>query len=257
MWWITTYRLDLKTQASYRLDFAIQIIIWVLYASLPLLVVGVMVEKFPNSGMNISQVALLYCAVQIGYETSRMLERALDDFHTETSKGHLDRLLVRPRALLPMIISSRIFPRRIAGITAGLAGGVIGMSGRENIEDALFLLIVAIISSGLVFSGLLTIYAASCFLTVTRNMFADVVTGSLVTLSLAPIENFATPLQFLVSYVIPIRTTLQSPIRSIDDGVAFQLFADVIIPIASAAAFYAFSVAIFQYCRRFYQSPGA
>lgn len=257
MWWLTSYRLDLKSQASYRLDFAIQIAIWMVYASLPLVAVGVLVSKFPNSGMDVAEVALVYCAVQLGYEGSRMFARALDDFHTETSKGNLDRLLIRPKPLLPLVVASRLFPRRIAGIAAGLMGGAMGLAGTPHPTAALVMLLVATATSVLIFSGLLTIYAAICFWTITRNLFADIVTGSLVTLSLAPIENFAWPLRILVTHLIPIYPGIQCPIRSLSSSGGAITAVDFFFPIVGGAGFYAISVAMFYVGRRVYQSPGS
>ncbi len=45
-WWVSTYRLDVASQAVYRLDFVIQLIIWSLYSLLPFASVAILISRF-------------------------------------------------------------------------------------------------------------------------------------------------------------------------------------------------------------------
>ncbi len=141
--------------------------------------------------------------------------------------------------------------------SAGVAGWSLSRLDTPWRAGAILVLFSAGLGALLIFAGLTTAYAATCFWTTSRNLVADVLPGATLLLGMAPMEHLNDVARTMLTWVIPVWTCVQQPVRLARSGTIGQIGQAFVASALSGLTFLSACVAAFYAMRRYYQSPGS
>lgn len=253
-------KLSIKSQISYPLDFLVQIFIWFVYTLLPFLGLAILFTKVSKVGnWTFYHSAYLYGVIGLGYDFARMFARGFDNFHEVVYKGELDRFMIRPIGLVWQIMGNDFFLRRLSGI---LNYVVVLFFAIVHVNFHFSLLIVSVatfflfLATFFLFFGLFVFYGITCFFSIKKNIFSDVIIGNTAQLGFYPLEYIAKAVRYMLFYVIPIGFVSYLPAKKILFGqnflsltftISFSLFLSIFLLWISLKLFEKFT--------KFYVSP--
>lgn len=253
--------LDVRAQLRRPVDLLLQVLVWSATTAVPLASLAVLLARFGPAGpWSAPRIGVLYGVVGLGYDGARMIGRAFDDFHRLTEDGSVEVLLVRPGPLVLRVLTHRLFVRRSAGLIT--SGAVLCRSawlltdGARPTARAAAVLVVAVVATAQVFLALLVLYAATCFVTVRRNLFSDVVVDSLARAGTLPLDRAAPFLRAVTVGAVPLWWTTFVPVRGVLLGPPAQDGPHAVTALAVGSAFLAAACAVFTTARRLWRGPG-
>ncbi|GBR39312.1 ABC transporter permease [Neoasaia chiangmaiensis NBRC 101099] len=158
------------------------------------------------AGWDLATVALLYGLVNVAFAVAETLGRGFEIFGGEYVKtGNFDRLLLRPRSTLLLLLGHELRLRPIGRFLQGafVLGAGLWMAPHVSIQT-LWLLPWAIAGGAAMFLGVLIGQAALCFVTVEGLEVVNVLTYGGVEAGQYPLPMFSRWLRRFLTWVLPL-----------------------------------------------------
>jgi ABC-2 type transport system permease protein len=172
--------MQLRAQAQYKLNLAIDIGTYLFVTSLELVAMLILVAPFPSLlGWKIGEVALLYAFTSITFGFAEMIGAGIDNFAETIRRGEFDRLLLRPVSVFMQVIGSDFRLRRLGRISQGLITFAIAqhfLPGLSWTPLKFAILPIGVLSGATVFVSILLLGATICFWTVETTELTNILT---------------------------------------------------------------------------------
>lgn len=255
---------DIKSQIRYPLDFIIQLLIWLIYAFIPLIGIYILFERFGNIGSwGMYHIGYSYGIIGFGYDLARMIGRGFDNFHKYTINGSLDALFIRPISLKLQILGNNFFLRRISGLINYTVVLAISISKLKdsfflNINMVIITTIIIIIAIFILFLSLLLIYASVCIFTIQRNIISDLLIDNVAKISYLPLDYINNVLRTFLTYIVPIGIIAYNPLKNIlfGDNLMSLMFS-IFLSLLTSNIFLLLGNKFFNFSLAFYKSTGS
>ena len=226
-------KISIKCQLKYKLDFFVQLIIWSIYAFIPIIAVDLLIKKFGNLG-NWTQYNIFigYAVIMLSYDLARMIARGFDNFHNYVENGSLDIILVKPLGVFLQIMGNEFFLRRFSGI--------------------IVISIVLLFISLLIFSSIFTLIFKK------RNLISEILVDKTAFISYVPTNMLNKIVKTFLIYFIPIYFCYYIPMNKIFicdfyGSIILSIFISLLI---SITYLYIIKKMFIKIVRRFYVSKG-
>lgn len=223
---ISLYKISLYKQLSYKTNFCLELIIWGIYALLPLFLVNLFLLNTTENTSVIQFSNLMYGIIYISYNFARMIARGLDDYSQLLFSGDLDVYFTRPLPILSQVMASSLFIRRLSG----MAAGIIALLRSYYIDDAfpIYILLFLIVSLSIMYLGLLMISASITTITVKGTLLSNFLVDSSANIGFYPTDILHSPAKEIFTFIIPIYACLYLPLKlSHDKNITFALLASL------------------------------
>lgn len=139
-----------------------------------------MMQRFHTvAGFTYSQVLMCFSIVLMSFTLAECFFRGFDTFSSIIANGEFDRILVRPKRIVYMVLCSKIELTRLGRLMQAVVIFVyaIPRSGILWTPAKAVTLVLMIAAGVLIFAGLFIIYASLCFFTLDgleiMNIFTD------------------------------------------------------------------------------------
>ena len=254
-------RLNLRSAAQYRASFLMATLSQLVMTLGDLLAVLVLMERFTGLGQwTPGEILFFFGVMQVTFSLVEFLARGVTDFPPQVGSGKFDAMLLRPRGLLTQVACSQLDPRRLGIMIVGLAAMVMA-SAKLHIAWTLgkiVLLLVAVVGSFLLLTGLFLIEATAAFFSVKSIEMINVVTYGGRTACQYPVDIYPGPLRTLFTWVAPFGLCMHLPVSFLlgKPMMDVPLWAAYIAPLTGAAFFLIMTV-VWKIGVKHYRSTGS
>lgn len=197
---------ELKTALEYKTSFIFNLIGQSAYFFSLYYMILALFDKFSNvKGYTKYEVLLCFAIINIGFSINEVFFRGIDTFDELIIDGSLDRLLLRPYNVLIQVLWHKMDLVKIARIFQAFIILVISISKLNLVMtiDKIILVIMMIISSSLIFLGLLIISASYNFFTIQGLEIKNLLTDGGKHMAQYPIGIFKKGFIFIFTFIIP------------------------------------------------------
>ncbi|HWQ12725.1 MAG TPA: ABC-2 family transporter protein [Roseiflexaceae bacterium] len=253
----------IRSQMQYKVSFWLDTVGFMLATGLEFAVIAILYTRFPSiGGWSAPEVALLYGMTSIAFSMAEMVARGFDaPFERMMQQGSFDRVLTRPLGSFFQIMASEFQLRRL-GRTA--QGALVLSYALSRLEVAWtpskgLLLLLAVLSGAVIYTGLIVIGATICFWTIKTPEVINVFTFGGQTLVSYPLSIYNRLIRTVFLSIVPVAfanypAALVILSRSDPHGLPGELAWAA--PLA-AALFFGAARAFWQYGVSKYQSTGS
>lgn len=199
--------IHLKSQMQYKTSFFLTALGQFLTSFSVFLGVYFMFERFNQvEGFTFSEVLLCFSVVLISFSIAECFARGFDTFTSTISNGEFDRIMVRPRNEILLVLASKMELSRIGRFLQALIVLVyaIPTSGINWSIEKILLMIIMISSGTVIFSGLFIIYASICFFTTQGLEFMNIFTDGGREFGRYPFSIYGKDVLRFFTYIIPL-----------------------------------------------------
>lgn len=205
---------SLRSQASYRRSFLLEVVgrFWVM--SLELAAVVVLVGQAGElSGFGRADVVYLYGMATMALGLAEALTDGLNDMPELVRLGTFDGILVRPRSPLLQVLGRQCRPLHAGRVLQGLlaAGWGLWAAGFEPTPARLAMLVVQLLSTAAVFGGLFVAEGATTVFTVQSGELFNAFTYGGQELTKYPVPLYGRALRAVFLWVVPVGFTSWFP----------------------------------------------
>jgi len=200
------FGIHLKGAMQYKLSFLLTTIGQFLVSFNVFLGILFMFERFNKvKGYNLSEVLLCYSIVLISYSLAEMFMRGFDLFAATISNGEFDRILLRPRSIILLVVSGKIEFTRFGRMLQAILMLIYGIAKSKVDWDATRMITVTlmIIGGTIVFGCLFVIYASICFFTLEGLEFMNILTDGAREYGKYPINIYGKGVLRFCTFLIP------------------------------------------------------
>ena len=204
--------MHIKSQLEYKSSFIFLSIAQLMTFFIYCLTFYSLFDKFGIvKSFNIYQVILCFSVVQFGQSFSEALLRGFDKFSEIIKHGQLDLLLVRPQNIYIQIIGYKIeiskFVKSLISIVLLIYACIKLQIGVVHIGT----IILMLIGSTIVFSSVLIIGAALCFVTIEGLEVINIFIYGTRDFAQYPIGIYNKAVRIFFTYLVPIALTTYFP----------------------------------------------
>src|SRR5262245_57929721 len=198
----------IRAQMQYKVSFWLDLLGFMLVTVLEFATIAILLTRFNGvAGWSIEEVALLYGLTAMGLSLAEMAGRGFDlPFEQMMERGSFDAVLIRPLGAFFQVLASEFQLRRLGRAFQGSAVLVYALA-RLRIDwtpSKLLLLPLAVLSSAVIYSGLIVIGATICFWTIKTPEVINAFTFGGEELSSYPLSIYSRPLRAVFLYLVPI-----------------------------------------------------
>lgn len=226
-------KIHFTSQMAYRTSFILLSMGQFLVPFLVFVAMFYMFERFQHiQGWSFYEVALCYSIIHMGFSLSECFARGLDAFSGLIRSGDFDRLLVRPRSTLIQTLGSKFEFTRVGRLFQAVIVMVIALSHlTQTIEwyDYGYILVL-ILTSVLVFTGLYMLGASLCFFTIEGLEVVNLFTDGGREMSQYPLSIYKKFIKTFFTYVIPFGVINYYPLMFVLNKVPFK-WSYVVMPL--------------------------
>lgn len=208
-----------------------------------------MIDKF-----SIYQVIICFSVVQFGEAFAEAALRGFDKFSELIKNGEFDLLLVRPQNIYLQVMGTRFETTKLVKAIGAVCFLIYGAIKLELGIKAIPILILMLVSSAIVFSAILIIGAAFCFVTTEGLEVINIFIYGTRDFAQYPLGIFNKAIQVFFTYIIPIGLTSYYPMLYLT-GVTNNAWY-CLLPFLSLVIL-AISVLIFNFGVKKYKSSGS
>lgn len=201
------FSINLKSQMQYKISFLFTFLGQFLTAFTSFLGIWFMFSRFNTvEGFSITEVLLCFSAVNISYALAEVFVRGFDRFSSMISNGEFDRILLRPRNTVFMVLASKMeFSRLGKPLQAVLVmAAAVPASGVVWEWDKMFTYLLMIVCGAGVFSCLFVIHAALCFFTTEGLEVINIFTDGSREFGKYPVSIYGEGILKFLTYVLPV-----------------------------------------------------
>lgn len=205
--YIKFFLIYIKGQMQYKTSFFFVMLGQFLTSFSALLAVYFIFKRFNQvEGFTFAEVLLCFSVVLIAFSIAECFARGFDAFASVISNGEFDRIMVRPRNEIFLLLASKIEMTKLGKLLQAVLvlAYAIPASGVTWSFDKIVLLIIMIISGVVIFSGLFVVYASICFFTTQGLEFMNIFTDGGCNFGRYPFSVYGKDILRFFTYVIPL-----------------------------------------------------
>jgi len=200
------FSIHLKSQMQYKMSFVFLVLGRFILIGGEIIVIFFLFNRYNSvQGFTIEDILICAAGVITAFSTAECFARGFDTFPRVVRNGEFDRIMVRPRNEIFLILAgkleianvSRIIPGIVLLFYAIYTGDVIWTA------DRIFTYVMMIISGVVVFSSLFLIYAGLCFFTLEGLEFMNVFTDGGRNFGQYPFVIYGRPVLTFLTFIIP------------------------------------------------------
>ena len=207
--------INLKSQMQYKSSFFMMFMGQFLVAFSGFIGIYFMFSRFSTvKGFTFGEVLLCFSAVNISFALSEIFVRGFDAFSSMISNGEFDRILLRPRNTIFMILASKMDFSRLGKLIQGVIVVVVAVPASgvlwtwDKVVTYLFMIFMGI----MVFSGLYVIYAALCFFTTEGLEVMNIFTDGAREFGQYPVSIYGEGVLRFLTFVVPLALVQYYPL---------------------------------------------
>lgn len=157
------------------------------------------------NGYRFSEILLCFSTVLISFSLAEMFMRGFDMFAGTIGNGEFDRILLRPRSIILLVVSGKIEFTRFGRILQALIMFIYGItaSGITWSFRKIATLILMVIGGTVIFGCLFVIYAGICFFTLEGLEFMNILTDGAREFGKYPIDVYGKGVLRFCTFVVP------------------------------------------------------
>lgn len=201
------FSIHLRGQMQYKVSFFFTFIGQFLTSFCTLAGVYIMFSNFSSvGGFSLNEVLLCFSVINIAFALAETFARGFDTFGTMIGNGEFDRILLRPKNPIFLVLASTMEFYRLGKAVQGIIVVifVLPISGVEWTGDKIFTYILMVICGTVVFACMFLIYASLCFFTTEGLEVVNIFTDGAREYAMYPISIYgANALKFL-TFLVPI-----------------------------------------------------
>lgn len=201
------FGIHLRSQMQYKKSFFMMTLGQCLVAFSGYLSIYFMFTRFSSvRGFEYNEVLLCYSVVLGAFSLSECFFRGFDSFASIISNGEFDRIMVRPRGIIPQVLGQKIELTRTGRLIQAIIVFSFAMpaAGVEWTAGRIAVLVLMIVSGVAVFSGLFIIYASICFFTTEGLEFMNIFTDGGREFGRYPFSVYGREVLTFYTYIIPL-----------------------------------------------------
>lgn len=203
-----------RSRLQYRASAASRILTLALADLTPLLLLGVVLARFPTvAGWRFAEMALLYGLIQLASSIARCFSWQLDHFDEYITSGEFDLFLVRPLPPLFHLLAIRFEIIQLGRIAIGVATIVLASSAAGVGPGASNLAVIASAATGgaLLLFALTLVVAAISFWHTRTGKLQDVVQAGCRAVSEYPLTIFPREVRAVLVTLLPLALVTYYP----------------------------------------------
>ena len=216
-----------------------------------------LLSQFSTLGeYSFKEILVTYALVIFIFSFDEMMFRGMDEFDQLIISGDMDRLLLRPRNLVLQICGHKVELMKVGRVILGaiLVIAACIFSGIEWNFLKVLVLLEMIVCGIITYFGVYLLTASVTIFTVQRAEFLNIFVYGGKELCYYPLDIFKKFVTKFFTFIIPLATFNYIPLRFIL-GFADASFWYAIYPLVGIV-FCIISYFIFNFCMKFYKSPG-
>ncbi|MFW5742548.1 MAG: ABC transporter permease [Spirochaetota bacterium] len=253
---------SVRSQLQYKLSFVMQTIGHLLLTGGEFLALWALFSRFGSmDGWELAQVCVFYGITNVSFAFASAATTGFDHVGELIRLGDFDRILLRPRSTVVMLLGHEFTVRRSGRLVQGVAvlGYGLVTSGAIPAVATAALVLWTIAGSVSLFVGLRILQACVAFRTVESIEIMNVFTYGGVTTASYPFSIFVDWFRTLFTFVIPLAAVSYYPglaVMGLSDPLGAPPWVGWLSPFAGVA-FLAIALAVWRYALRWYSSTGS
>ena len=199
--------MHIKSQMQYKTSFVFLVSSRFLIVSGEILIIFFLFDRFNSvRGFTVDEVLICAASVIMAFSVAECFARGFDTFPSVVRNGEFDRIMVRPKNEIFLILSSKVELTRIGGLLSGTAILIYALNFGtiDWSADKIFTYIMMIISGVIVFAGLFLIYAGICFFTLEGLEFMNIFTDGGRSFGQYPFAIYGENILRFLTFIIPL-----------------------------------------------------
>lgn len=200
------FGIHLKGAMQYRLSFLLTTIGQFLVSFNVFLGVLFLFERFHEvNGYHFSEILLCFSTVLMSYTLAEIFMRGFDQFASTIGNGEFDRILLRPRSIILLVISGKIELTRFGRILQAVIMFLYGIITSEVVWNAskIITLLFMLLGGTVVFSCLFLIYAGLCFFTLEGLEIMNILTDGAREFGKYPLDVYGNKILKFCTFLVP------------------------------------------------------
>ena len=200
------FSIHLRSVFQYKLSFLLTSIGQFLVSFNVFLGIYFIFNRFNKvDGYNYSEVLLCFSIIIMAYTIAESFIRGFDTFASTISNGEFDRILVRPRNEIFLVLASKIEFTRIGRLIQAIIILVYGIATAHIVWtwDKVLTLVLMIFGGCVIFSCLFIIYASICFFTLEGLEVMNILTDGAREFGKYPINIYGRGVLKFCTFLIP------------------------------------------------------
>ncbi|MBQ9313669.1 MAG: ABC-2 family transporter protein [Clostridia bacterium] len=201
-----SFFMDIKCEMEYKVSFILMTIASTLSAAFVILGNVILLNKFGSiDGWTLNEIILITGIAVFGHVTTEMFGRGLDHFYKQVKNGLLDRILVRPRSITLQVLCSEFQLSKVGRLLESIILLVYGICTINVSWNGykVFVMLLMLIGSCVLFFSILLIKAAFSFWTIEGMEFMNILSDGGRDLASYPISIYQKWFGIIFTYVIP------------------------------------------------------
>lgn len=251
-------RVSIRSQMIHRASFLMLIAAFFLGTFTEMIGIWVLFARFNTlNGWQLSEVALIYGLVHMGFSVAECAGRGFDTFHKVVKMGDFDRFLLRPCSTFIQVAGRDFQLLRLGRFLQGL---LVLCWGYSQLNIPLYsvqtlLIVNAFIGASMLFYGLMVVQATVSFWLIESLELMNIATYGSVECGQYPMSIYAEGFRTFFTVIIPIGSVAYLPVASLLSKEGFSLTTGLIAPITGIIFFY-FSTRFWAFGVKHYRSTG-
>ena len=200
------FGIHLKGAMQYKLSFLLTTIGQFLVSFNVFLGILFMFERFHEvKGFRFSEVLLCFSIILMSYSLAEMFMRGFDLFDSTISNGEFDRILLRPRSNILLVLAGKIEFTRLGRMLQAVLMLTYGVTVSKISWDRnkIITLLFMIIGGTVIFGCLFVIYASICFFTLEGLEFMNILTDGAREFGKYPISIYGKKVLQFCTFLVP------------------------------------------------------
>ena len=254
---------SVRGQMQYRGTFLVMSLGQLLTHSLEPFAIWALFDRFGSLAVwTLPQVALLYGTVSVSFAFTDALARGFDLFGDQFIKtGNFDRILLRPRPLVPQVAGHEFTLFRVGRLIPGLVVLVWALWSLDIDWNAarVLLLALSLASTFLFFYGLIILQATLAFWTTETLHIFNLLTYGGVETAQYPLAIYARDFRRFFTFVVPLGCVTYFPlvgVMGVQDPLGSTPWMQFTAPLAGFA-FFGVALLVWRTGVRHYTSTGS
>lgn len=204
-----------KSQLQYKISFFLIILSQFINTFFDFLGLQFLFSNFYNfKDFNRSEVILCFAIILLAFSIANFISTGLSEFEYTISNGDFDRILLRPKGTLLLVLSSKLDFSQIGSVIQSTLILIYAFFVCEFAWsfDKIFLVFSMIISGVFIFLNLFILYASLCFFTIQGLGVINIFTYGGVEFGKYPISIYGKNVLKFFTYVVPIALVQYYPL---------------------------------------------
>lgn len=251
------FLIHLKSVFQYKVSFLLLTIGQFLSSFSVLIGVLFMYQRFHLVKDYLFGEVILCCSIVLmGFTLTEVFVRGFDVFANTIANGEFDRILLRPRNEIFLILAGKIEIARVGRLLMAVVMLVYGVKISQVTwsADKILILILMILVGSVIFGSLFIVFASLCFFTLEGLEFMNILTDGAKEYGKYPIDIYGRKVLKFCTYIVPYTLFQYYPFLYLTGRTDNKLY--LLLPIA-ACLFVIPSYIFWRFGVKHYQSTGS